>query len=271
MPVSTPTVLHTYTTGAEDNRLHYLDYGGRGTDLICLHGVLGNAWNWHGVATGLVGQQRVLALDFRGYGESQRSASHDYTTAHHVADLAAVSDSLGDDPVDLIGSSWGALVALQYAAENPEKVGHLVVVDVEASFDQSETDLFPIPTDCASEEEARAGVALGNPNASPEMVSLIAATCFAPTNDGRFTPNLDPFFLERWPFRSDDHWERLTQIAAPTLFVHAADSFVNGAVMSRMAERVGGSRLVEVENSTHVVPIDNPVDLAAVVRQFLDG
>ena len=267
----TPNVRHSYTTGAEGNRLHYLDYGGDGPTLICMHGVIGNAWNWHAVATGLTEKRRVLALDFRGYGESQWSASRHYTTTDHVADLAAVINSRDEARVDLIGSSWGALVAIQYAAENPSGVGRLVVVDVEPAFEQDETDLFPRPTSYGNDDEVKAGVAQANPNASPEMVALIAATCFAPTDEGRLAPKHDPFFFERWPFRSDDHWERLGKLKAPTLFVHAADSFVNADVVADMASRAPDSQLVEVAHSTHVVPVDNPDGLLANLLPFLDA
>ena len=176
--MQTSSVRHGYTTGAQGNRLHYLDYGGNGTTMICMHGVIGNAWNWNAVAAGISDRRRVVALDYRGYGESQWSASHDYRTSDHVADLSALIESLGEDTVDLMGSSWGALVAIQYAAENPDRVGRIVVVDVEASFAQSETDLFPRPTSHADPAEVRTGLGFAFPNAPEEMLELTALTSF---------------------------------------------------------------------------------------------
>lgn len=265
----TPSVQHGYTTGAGGARLHYLDYGGEGTTLICMHGVIGNAWNWYAVAAGLRDRRRVLALDFRGYGESQWSASHDYRTSDHVADLGALIDSLGDDRVDLIGSSWGALVGIQYAADNPERVGNLIVVDVEASFAQSETDLFPRPTSHADHDEVRAGVRFAFPNAPEEMIDLTATTSFAPIGGGRLAPKHDPLFFERWLFRSDDHWDRLEGLETRALLVHAANSFVNYDVMADMARRMGNATLVQVADTTHVIPVDNPDGLIEAVVPFL--
>ena len=267
--METPSVRHGYTTGAQGNRLHYLDYGGEGTALICMHGVIGNAWNWKAVADGVRDRRRVVALDFRGYGESQWSAAHDYTTSDHVADLAALIESLGEDRVDLMGSSWGALVAIQYAAENPDRVGRIVVVDVEPSFSQSETDLFPRPTSHADHADVRTGLGFGFPNAPEEMLELTALTSFQPVDGGRLAPKHDPYFFERWPFRSDDHWERLDGMETPALLVHAADSFVNFDVMAKMASRMGNATPVQVENSTHVIPVDNPHGLVEVLGPFL--
>ena len=237
--------------------------------MLCMHGVIGNAWNWRAVASGISDRRRVVALDFRGYGESQWSSSHDYQTSDHVADLGAVIESLGEETVDLMGSSWGALVAIQYAAENPGRVGRLVIVDVEASFAQSETDLFPRPTSHADHSEVRTGLGFAFPNAPEEMLELTALTSFGPVDNGRLAPKHDPFFFERWPFRSDDHWERLEGMETPALLVHAADSFVNFDVMAEMAQRMANATLVQVENSTHVIPVDNPDDLIRVTREFL--
>ncbi len=270
MTVTTPLATHLYLTGSAGNRLHLLDFGGSGGTLILLHGVTGHAWTWYEVATAMIDRRHVLALDFRGYGESQWSGSRAYTTVDHVADLAAVIEAGGPDRVDLMGSSWGGLVAIQYAAENPDRVGNLAIVDVEASFEQGETDLFPRPTTFENDSEVRAAEAQRNPNASEEMIALLAATGYAPALDGALVPKHDPFFFERWPFRSDDHWARLPAIASPTLLVHAADSFVRGEVMVEMSEQIEDSKLVEVSPSSHVVPVDNPRGLVDVALTFFD-
>lgn len=269
MTTVTPSAQHRYTTGASGNRLHYLDYGGNGRPLVAMHGVTGNAWNWYSVAGALTDRRHVYALDFRGYGESQWSAEGAYTTNDHAADLDAVLDSIGESPVDLIGSSWGALVAIQYAAENPGRVGQLIVVDVEASFEQDETDLFPRPTSYADADAVAAGEAQRNPNATPEMVAMMTATTYAPAADGNLVPKHDPYFFERWPFRSDNHWDHLGQIQAPALLIHAANSFVSGDAMAEMVDRLADGRLVEVADSGHVVPVENPSALSAAVASFL--
>jgi pimeloyl-ACP methyl ester carboxylesterase len=270
MTTATPAVQHCYTTGSANNRLHYLDYGGAGRPLVLMHGVTGNAWNWYQVAAGLTDRRHVYALDFRGYGESQWSAEGAYTTNDHVADLDAVLDSIGGSSVDLSGSSWGALVALQYAAENPGRVGQLIIVDVEASFEQGETDLFPRPTSYANNDEVSAGEAQRNPNASAEMVAMMTATTYAAAADGNLVPKHDTYFFERWPFRSDDHWDRLETIQAETLLLHAANSFVRGEVMEDMTSRIPSARLVEIVDSGHVVPVENPTAIVAAASSFLD-
>ena len=272
MQIDTSHVGHIFVEGAAGNRLHCLDFGGDGPTLIGLHGVTGNAWNWHAVAAGVRTQRRMLALDFRGYGESQWSSEGAYTTSDHAADLACALDTLAPSaPVELIGSSWGALVAIEYAAAHPERVSRVVVVDVEPSFEQGETDLFPRPRDHADHAEVTAAVQRTYPNAPSDMVELVAATCYGPVDGGRLAPKHDPYFFERWPFRSDDHWERLPRIQAPTLHVHASDSFVRADVMAEMDRLTPVSSLVEIADSTHVVPVDNPAALLDCLVPFLEG
>ena len=263
-------VRHVYMSGAQGNRIHGLDFGGSGPTLICIHGVTGNAWNWHAVAQGLLECRRVVALDLRGYGESQWSPEQRYTTADHVADLACAVESLcTDEPVDLAGSSWGALVALHYAADRPDAVGRLAVIDVEPSFEQSETELFPRPRQHEDHADVLAAVERAYPNAPASMAEIVASTCFGPAPDGGLAPKHDPFFFERWPFRSDDHWHRLGELAMPVLFVHAADSFVRASVMAEMDQLTANSQLARVDASTHIIPVDNPAGLLDVLVPFL--
>ena len=272
MSINTADVAHLYFTGAADNRIHALDFGGKGPTMVCLHGVTGNAWNWGAFAAGVRSRRRVVALDLRGYGESQWSPTGAYTTADHAADLSCVLDALETDAaVELIGSSWGALVAVAYAAENPGRVGRLVVVDVEPSFEQGETELFGRPRDHTDHDDAAAAVRGAYPNAPAEMVELVAATCYGPVDGGRLAPKHDPYFFERWPFRSDDHWDSLKALTMPTLHVHAANSFVRGEVMAQMNDLTPDSAVVSIDDSTHVVPVDNPSALIAAVSDFLDA
>ncbi len=251
-------------------RLHHLAYGGDGRPVICLSGVTGHAWAWHAVAPALTGAGSVLALDMRGHGDSQWSADGAYASEDHAADLAAVTDAVaGGDQVDLVGSSWGALIAIAFAAQAPERVRRLAIIDVEASFEQSETDLFPRPREFASHGEAVAFERTGNPHAPQALLDIVAAGGTRPGPGGTLVPKHDPYFFERWPFRRDDVWDRLPALTMPTLLVHAQDSFVRGEVMERMADAIPNATLVHLSAATHVVAVDNPAGLTEHLVPFL--
>jgi pimeloyl-ACP methyl ester carboxylesterase len=265
----TRAVRHEVTSNA-DLRLHRLDYGGEGRPVVCLHGVTGHAWVWHDAAGDLVeaGAGRVLAVDLRGHGDSQWSAGGAYGTDDHIEDLAAVLDDLAADEVDLAGSSWGGLVALGYAARNPGRVRHLALVDIEPSFEQGETDVFPRPTSFATHAEAAAWERQQNPNAPDSMIEIMAAHGTRPGPEGQLHRKHDPYFFERWPFRADDRWEELRSLALPVLVLHASQTWVRGEVAERMARETGNGRFVQMEDSAHLIPVEQPNELARVLASF---
>jgi pimeloyl-ACP methyl ester carboxylesterase len=259
-------------------RLHHLEYGqieygGPASDsevVVLVHGVSGHAGAWVGVGAGLAasGGFRPLAVDLRGHGQSQWSPDHEYSTLAHVDDLLAVLDALDLAQVSLVGSSWGALVALGFAHAHPSRVRRLVLVDIEPSFSQREDEVAPRPHAFATAAEVEAFERGRNPNAPDDVLRAVAAASVRPGPAG-LEPWFDPYFFTRWPFRADDWWHAIDTVAHPTLVVHASASFVRGEVTREMAERLPQGRHAEVAPSTHVVPVDAPDALVALLSAFL--
>jgi pimeloyl-ACP methyl ester carboxylesterase len=112
--------------------------------MVLLHGLASSAHTWDALAPLLAPTFRVVALDERGHGESAKPDTG-YDLATFVADLAGVLEalrpSLGDERPIVIGHSWGAHVALAYAATFPQALSHLVLVDGGINEMQSRPDL----------------------------------------------------------------------------------------------------------------------------------
>jgi pimeloyl-ACP methyl ester carboxylesterase len=250
-------------------RLHLLDFGGDGPETLLLHGVGGGAWVWHAVAPQLAGTRRVLALDLRGYGESQWSQGGRYATDDHVTDVEAVIATLDLDEIDLIGFSWGGLIGLGLAARSP-RVNRLGMVDIGPSSPLSETEVMPLPYRSADMEEAIEGERSLAPRAHARTLEAAAALLTAPAAEGGFVRKLDPFFLTRWPFRADDRWDELRALDRELLIVHAEESRVlPGEVAQRMRDEARRATLVEIAGSGHLVPIEQPDALVAALDRFL--
>ncbi|MDA0987954.1 MAG: alpha/beta hydrolase [Chloroflexi bacterium] len=130
---------------------HYVDYGGRGRDLLLLHGFASNARFWELAAPYLAENFRVLALDQRGHGASAKPDSgYDFPTV--AADVASFVDSLGLNRPILVGHSWGGNVGMQVAADYPGLLAGLVCIDggtiepsaaVGATWEETERALTP--------------------------------------------------------------------------------------------------------------------------------
>jgi pimeloyl-ACP methyl ester carboxylesterase len=112
-------------------RLHWLEWRpaerARTPALLLLHGLSSNARVWERLALHLPGR-RVVALDQRSHGRSDRSATG-YSLQELVADAAHVVRELGLGRPLVAGHSWGAMVALGLAAGHPDLASGLVFVD----------------------------------------------------------------------------------------------------------------------------------------------
>lgn len=110
--------------------LHYLEWGERRDDrpsLLLLHGLSSNARFWGRAAEHLVGWH-LAALDQRSHGLSDRPQEGNQN-ATFVADAAALAEGLGLHRPVVAGHSWGATIALEYAAAHPADTGGLCVMD----------------------------------------------------------------------------------------------------------------------------------------------
>jgi len=104
-------------------------YGGSGLPFLLVHGLASNARLWDGVAKRLAAAGHdSAAVDLRGHGESSQVATG-YDWATLTTDLAKVLDHLGWDRVIAAGQSWGANVTLELAANHPERVAAISLID----------------------------------------------------------------------------------------------------------------------------------------------
>ncbi len=93
---------------------------------VLIHGVDGSSEAWATVATGVAGRRALIAIDLRGRGGA--SMQGPWGVDAHAADVAEFLATL-DGPVTLVGHSFGGHVAARVAADRPDLVDALVLVD----------------------------------------------------------------------------------------------------------------------------------------------
>lgn len=101
---------------------------GEGPALVMLHGLMGSAQNWGGLAKRLGQRHRVLALDARNHGASAHAAGMDY--AAMAADVAETLAARGITRAAVVGHSMGGKTAMMLALAAPALVSRLVVADM---------------------------------------------------------------------------------------------------------------------------------------------
>lgn len=120
-----PMMKRTAGAGVE---LALAVWGGKGKTVFCVHGISGSCRCWDNVAEALSPQHQVFAMDLRGRGLSEKPASG-YSISHHCRDVQALLKHENIGQVVMLGHSLGALIGLEFAAEFPESVDRLILVD----------------------------------------------------------------------------------------------------------------------------------------------
>ena len=114
-------------------RIHYAESGdARGTPVVFVHGWPDSWFSFSRVLPLLPASLRLIALDQRGFGESDHPDSG-YTIPGFAADLVALLDALEIDRAVLVGHSYGTFVARRAAIAAPERVMALALIGTGAS------------------------------------------------------------------------------------------------------------------------------------------
>ena len=107
---------------------------GEGPPVLLVHGYPQSQAMWHRIAPALAAHRSVVAVDLRGYGESDRPPGGDdhagYSKRAMARDLVAVMDALGHGGFAVVGHDRGARVAHRMALDHPARVERLAVLDI---------------------------------------------------------------------------------------------------------------------------------------------
>ncbi|MFJ6053068.1 alpha/beta fold hydrolase [Streptomyces sp. NPDC092307] len=242
--------------------LSYLDFGGSGAPLLALHGHYNEASAFAPLAEALAPRRRVIALDQRGHGESDRAEG--YERDDYVADVAAFHRHLDLGPVPVLGHSLGGVNAYQYAARQPDRVSALIVEDIGAVVDCDWSFTVGLPRPVPSRQDLVA--ALGS------AAAYLECSFRRTEDDWGFSFDVDDTVASQKALNGD-HWQDWTAVACPTLLIRGTRSDELDAAHARemITRRADGrARLVELP-AGHVVHHDAPARFAAAVEEFLSA
>lgn len=121
----------------EGARVRYMDRG-QGPAIVFLHGFASAIEAWAPVMPAFSKDHRVIALDLKGFGWTDRPPG-DYSPKAQAALVLALMDKLGVKDADFVAHSWGASVALQLTLDAPDRVKRLALYDAWAYEEQIPT------------------------------------------------------------------------------------------------------------------------------------
>ena len=270
-------------------RLAYRDWGGEGQPVVLLHGLASSYRIWDLMAPLLARSHRVVALDQRGHGRSERpDGAFDFAT--YVADLGAFMDGLGFERAVIVGHSWGGNVALQFAVDAPRRADALVLVDggfLELSarpgwsWERVEQELAPPNLVGIRPEELLARVSQGDQRRFwREELGQIVLGHFERMEDGRLRPALRrehhmQILRALWGHHPSQLWSR---VQCPVLLVPARRDDVEGrqaemqkgkeASVAQAGRLLRRSETLWLEDTIHDAPLQRPKELADAIGRF---
>lgn len=264
-----------FTTPALDGvTLHVLHRGDpTRTPMILLHGGGANAHWWDAVAPALAERFHVMALDFRGHGDSDHPQRREAGAFQH--DLSALLAHVGDARAILVGHSMGGHVALTHAAAcGPTAAPRaLVVVEVARGGGSRERRRMRLALAArrsyASREEAVARFRFlpPAPHADEATRRRVAEHSVRAEGD-RFAYKFDPGWFGVPPAPRPEP----ARITAPTLIVRGEDStLLTSEATGELARKIPDARIATISDAGHNVHVERPEAFLAAIFPFLDG
>jgi pimeloyl-ACP methyl ester carboxylesterase len=280
---STEPSVRDETIELDGLRLHYRDWGDPSAPpVVLLHAYLQHARTWDTVARGLADRFRVIALDHRGFGESDWAP--DYTELRLVGDLAGLADSLGLERFSAVGFSMSASTAASYALLFPERIDRLVL------FEGFPCDVEGEPPWVAA-MHAHMGVLRTLSHSYPSPEAAIAA--FRPLTPRATTDELRQWITDglkqdasgRWVWRHDPSIRspnkvgrfdappdvlraRVSRLDCPMLLLAAEEGWMVEST-KQVAALNPRARFEIVPDAGHWLPLENPSGFLEAVRKFL--
>ena len=275
-----------YFTVSDDLKLHYRDYAGSSDrpPLLCLHGLTRNSRDFVDLAERYSPRWRVLALDFRGRGQSDYDPQPArYNPLTYADDVIQLLDELKIDEAVFVGTSLGGLVMMTIAATARQRIAAAILNDVGPDVDAGGVAriLTYVGKDVRfkSWDEAAQAIA-GNYGASFERfthddwVAMAKRNCREENGEIRFDYDMaiaEPF-KTAGPVPKVDLWPLFTALGQkPLLVIRGAKSdLLTAETATKMRQVAPGMELATVAGVGHAPELNEPEAVAAI-DQFLSS
>lgn len=252
---------------------HWTVQGNGSREALLIHCSLAKSTAWDGLAGHLAADLRMTAFDIPGHGQSGNWDGR--------GDIQAVAVAMAGDLIsgkaDLIGHSFGAIVALRLALEHPEKIRSLTMI--EPVFFAASRALSG-PGNAANDSEYRifsamvtSGDDLGATIRFTDIWGVGTRWSDVPQKQRDYMVDRIGLVIEAAPqiqFDEAGLLGRLDQLKMPVLVIDGENSPpVMREVSAGIRERNGAIRQVRIKGAGHMAPVSHPAEVAAAISQFL--
>jgi pimeloyl-ACP methyl ester carboxylesterase len=276
IPYAGPPEVHRVEVEVEAGRkVSSLVWGSASPELVLVHGGAQNAHTWDTVALAL--RTPLVAVDLPGHGHSDGGPEGSVSVESNGRDLAVAVAELAPQARGVVGMSLGGMSVIALAAQAPELVRALALVDITPGVNPEKaapvTNFVNGPASFDSFDDILARTIEHNPGRSETSLRRGILHNAVQRDDGswvwryaRFRPADAPASgvpdFGRW-------WDAISGLTVPVLLVRGlAWSVVDDADVAELVRRQPAAQIVGVEGAGHSIQGDRPLELAEILARF---
>jgi len=273
--------LRTVKTPAGTLRLAVIEKG-QGRPVLLLHGFATSSYTWHAIIPELAKNHRVIAIDLRGFGASDKPLDDHYTIQDQTDVVQAFIEQENLHDLTIIGHSFGGGItlglALKAGQQQQSRIRNIVLVDTIA-YRQPIPIFFrllqvPMLGDVSMtlvppEVQAGQGLRLAyydRDKISAQDIAEYANTLYSPAAKHALTKTVEQII----PDNIDEISERYKTIKIPTLILWCEqDKVVPVALGLRLHEEMRSAELTIFTHCGHMPQEEKPQDTVDAIQAFL--
>lgn len=251
-------------------RLHIVE-AGVGFPLVFIHGLGWDHHLWSDAFNRYAGRYRVIAGDTRGHGDSDKPPGP-YSVRQFADDWRGALDALDVRKACLIGFSQGGMIAMQLAADEPERFIGLFLTSTRCHVDRPSAGTRPDRAAKLREEgpEASARDSAGLIFSADFMAAEPALVDAFVARRAAFPP--EPLLAAMQAGEGFDIRQQIANYAGPcTVVAGSADRLTRPEAVREVADTIRGAQFATVDGAGHMVPVEQPARFYALLDEFLDN
>ena len=286
-----PDVRREAVEVGDGRELSALVWGRGEPELVLLHGGAQNAHTWDTVALAL--DRPLVAIDLPGHGHSDGGHADALDPASNARDVAVAVGTLAPDARAVVGMSLGGVTAIALAAQAPELVRSLVLVDITPGVDGHKASAIVAfvngPESFDSFDDLLERTIAFNPTRSVSSLRRGILHNAVQREDGSWVwryarhrallPDADAPNAIVSPGEAQGRpgepafgslWDAVSGLAMPVMLVRGMlpQSVVDDADEAELLRRCPHARIERVAEAGHSVQGDQPVELARLIDDF---